>query len=139
MSHLASHNPCRARGDHDVDDRDVTPSSRQVQRSGAQATGSCSSGAWGEQTLTLTLMIWDATCQVAVGGGDARARADTAVGGGKEKFERGRTHTTRIPMRVQGFGKCYAHILRAQTQPERAQITFFYSSRPHTHPTRQMS
>eukprot|EP00966_Prymnesium_polylepis_P149783 3460203-Prymnesium_polylepis.1 len=28
------------------------------------------------------------------------------LGGGKEKFGRGRTHMTRIPTRAQGFGKC---------------------------------
>ena len=47
------------------------------------------------------------------------------VGGVVVIFGRGRTHMTRIPTGAQGFGKCYAHMLRTHTQPERAQITFF--------------
>ena len=49
----------------------------------------------------------------------------TYIGGVVVIFGRGRTHMTRIPTGAQGFGKCYAHMLRTHTQPERAQITFF--------------
>eukprot|EP00966_Prymnesium_polylepis_P280905 6490372-Prymnesium_polylepis.1 len=49
------------------------------------------------------------------------------VGGGKEMFGLGRTHTTRIPTCTRRFGECNARMLGTQPQPQRAQNTLFHS------------
>jgi len=66
-----------------------------------------------------------------------RQPSSERLGGAKEIFGRGRTHTTRIPTCARGFGKRDARMLGTQTQPQRAQITFFPTHCDRTHPTRQ--